>query len=482
MVAQTTQSKTPPRTDEGWFVLHEFYRVDWTQWQDLSQHQREQYLESGVEFFTQAEAIDDDDGASAVCAILGHESDLLVLHLRPTLDALSALERQFEQTPLARITKRVHSYVAVTEISDYVSDAYFEADEKTASKGIQRYLDAKLTPTLPDNEYICFYPMDRRRGETVNWYTEPYETRAAMMTEHGRTGKDYAGAVSQIVTNATGLDDHEWGVTLFADDPTAIKDIVYEMRFDEASARYSDFPSFRIGRRFPPTDLPAFFQGEPVPTDRTAEQSVSNASATDNHTGDDESPTPREELQDAGVYAGTPPQEDLHAVMVYSTASTQSLFEAMTALRSDFDRYETHIQTTLYRARDDGPQVVVSLWETDSAAETAAGFLTDLPEVEGRPTEQSGFGTMGMFYTVRPEQRETFIEAFDEVKTALETHEGHQQSHLLINHETETEMFIDSRWASRGDAMAFFNSDRFREAVSHGRELLADQPQHVFLE
>ncbi len=461
---QTRQAR-PPRTDEGWYVLHEFYRVDWERWQDLPQDRRERLLGEGTAFFDDAEAVADAPaGDSAVAAMLGHHADLLAIHLRPTLDHLSALERRFERTALAQITERVNSYVAVTEVSDYVSEAYFETDGDEQSAGIQRYLDAKLRPTLPENEYVCFYPMDRRRDADANWYTADFEERSAMMTSHGRIGREYAGEISQVVTNAIGFDTHEFGVTLFADDPASIKDIVYEMRFDEVSARYSDFPYFRIGRRFPPADLPAFFAGEPVPT---GEQT-------------DEEHQLREELREAGIYAGEAPTDDLHAVMHYSTAEPATLFEAVEDLRGDFDRYDTHESTRVYVGGDDGQHVVASLWETADAADTAAGFLADLPEVTGRPSDRDGFGTMGMFYTVKPDKRETFTATFDEVEAALEDVDGHRGATLLENYEDDTDMFIASRWDSQDDASAFFQSDRFKQAVSAGRDLLAERPRHVF--
>ena len=464
---QTRQTR-PPRTDEGWYVLHEFYRVDWERWQELPEDRRERFLTEGTAFFEDAEAVADaPTGDSAVAAMLGHHADLLVIHLRPTLDHLSTLERRFEQTALARVTERVNSYVAVTEVSDYVSEAYFETDEAEQSEGIQRYLDAKLRPTLPENEYVCFYPMDRRRETEANWYTEDFEERSAMMTSHGRIGREYAGEITQVVTNAIGFDTHEFGVTLFADDPTAIKDIVYEMRFDEVSARYSDFPYFRIGRRFPPTDLSAFFAGEPVPT---TEQN------------DDDEHKLREDLREAGIYAGEAPTDDRHAVMHYSTADPATLFEAVEELRSDFDRYDTHDSTRVYVNEDGDRHVVASLWDTADAADTAAGFLTDLPAVTGRPDDREGFGTMGLFYRVKPDKLEVFHSAFTEVKAALEDVEGHRGAALLENYEDETDLFIDSRWENQEAASTFFQSDQFKQAVSSGRELLAEQPRHVFFE
>ena len=116
------------------------------------------------------------------------------------------------------------------------------------------YLDARLHPRLPERAVIAFYPMSKRRAEGDNWYSLPFEDRRELMKGHARVGRTYAGRVLQLVTGSTGLDDWEWGVTLLADDPLAIKQIVYEMRFDEVSARYGDFGPFYVGLVMDPAD------------------------------------------------------------------------------------------------------------------------------------------------------------------------------------------------------------------------------------
>ncbi|NGM70695.1 heme-binding protein [Natronolimnobius sp. AArcel1] len=492
---------TPPETDEGWYVLHDFRTIEWDAWQTATAHERTHALESGISFLESCEAVDDaPDGESAVFTVLGHEADLLVMHLRPTLDELSALERQFERTGLGQYTSRSASYVAMTEVSGYVSDDYF-ADEEV-SPGLQQYIDRKLKPSIPADEYMCFYPMNKRRGEHENWYTLPFEERAELMESHGAIGKQYAGEVSQVVSNSVGLDSHEWGITLFADDPVSLKDIVYEMRFDEASAKYGDFPYFYSGRRFPPADLAAFFAGQTVPTDdeqADSERSQHGANSdaiggqsdeSDRHTGhpsetiktegaDADAALIRDELAAQNIYAGQPHGEDVHATVIYSTASPETLFDEIEALRPNFEHYETHVKTAVYEG--DTQSAVVSLWETASAAETAAGFLSELPAVVERERE-SGFGTMGLFYTVVPEHRDDFVGTFEDVGSQLEEMDGHHDSTLLVNVEDEQDMFISSQWDSKADAMTFFGSDAFAETVDYGRDILADRPRHVFLE
>ncbi|MFB6160360.1 MAG: heme-binding protein [Haloferacaceae archaeon] len=505
-----------PKTEEGWFALHDFRTVDWDAWRAAPDRERERAIEEGTAFLEDAEAVRDaDEGASATFGIVGHGADLLVVHFRPTLDHLSALERRFEGTALGGLTERSNSYVSVTEVSGYVSDDYF-TDEGEVDEGLQRYIEGKLHPDVPDGEYVSFYPMSKRRGPENNWYALDFEERADLMSTHGDVGREYAGRIKQVIASSVGFDDHEWGVTLFGGDPTDIKDIVYEMRFDEASALYGEFGPFYVGRRFPPADLGAYLAGERVPTadhggegeragehpphghhggedgHRGAEHGDGNhgsgAHGNDHHgaeTTDDGDPSGiRGELADLDVYAGQPHGEDVYATVVYSTADVDELFEETTGLRANFDHYDTHVRTAVYEARDGDRAAVVSLWETASAAETAAGFLADLPAVVGRAAdrdEESGFGTMGMFYTVKPDHRGDFVEKFETVGGVLADMEGHHETDLMVNHEDENDMFIASQWRSREDAMAFFRSEEFGDTVDWGRDVLADRPRHVFL-
>jgi len=483
--------REPPQTDEGWYALHDFRRIDWAAWRDAPERERDRAVEEGVEYLEDHEAVvDADDGASAVFAMVGHKADLLIVHLRPTLDALSTAERKFDRTALGAFTEQSTSYVSVTEVSGYVSDAYFADDEEEVDTGLKRYIEGKLEPEIPADQYVSFYPMSRKRGEQDNWYDLPFERRREMMEEHGEHGREFGGRVKQIVGSSVGLDDWEWGVTLFSEDPTDLKDIVYEMRYDEASARYSEFGPFYVGRRFPPSDLPAFLAGEAVPV---GDQETAHAHGEGHHGGDghgdehahgddgDDEGGIRGELEDLNIYAGKPHGEDVYATVLYSEADADELFEEVDGLRKNFDHYDTHIKTAVYDGRATDRRAVVSIWETASAADTAAGFLSELPGVVSRAGEESGFGTMGMFYTVKPEHREDFAEKFDTVGGVLADMEGHHESDLMVNLEDENDMFIASQWRSKEDAMAFFRSDAFSDTVSWGRDVLADRPRHVFL-
>jgi len=479
-----------PTTVEGWYMLHDFRSVDWDAWRDAPERRREAALADGEAYLQSHEAVEDaPEGDSATFTVLGHKADLLVIHARPTLDAIDRAERRFETTDFAAFTERTDSYVSVTEVSDYVSDEYF-ADDAEVDPGLKRYIEGKLEPEIPEEGYVSFYPMDRRRDPDANWYSLPFEERADMMAEHGDTGREYGGKVRQIIASSVGLDNWEWGVTLFAQDPVVLKDIVYEMRFDEASAEYSDFGRFLVGKRFPPADLDAFMAGESVPAaddghdHAHGEGESDDESHHDHDDGEAESEDGdgiRGELEDLDIYAGQPHGEDVYATVLYSEADPDELFDEVRGLRANFDHYDTHVKTAVYEGSETDRAAVVSVWETASAADTAAGFLSDLPDVVPRADEESGFGTMGMFYTVKPDSREDFVEKFDTVGDVLGEMDGHDETDLMVNVEDENDMFIASQWRAKEDAMRFFRSNEFSDTVEWGRDVLADRPRHVFL-
>jgi chlorite dismutase len=174
------------------------------------------------------------DGAQVVTvAILGHKADLAFMALGADLWRLRRL-----QTDLVHAGLDVcDSYVSLTEVSEY-------------ARGVPEEMKrARLHPVLPPEgkPAWCFYPMSKRRLPEQNWFTLPYEERRELMMEHGASGRAFAGRVLQVVTGSTGLDDHEWGVTLFAEHPDDLKEVVYTMRFDRASAVYAEFGPFYTG-------------------------------------------------------------------------------------------------------------------------------------------------------------------------------------------------------------------------------------------
>jgi len=351
------ERRRPPQTEEGWYVLHDFRSIDWDAWRDAPDRRRSQAIEEGIDYLASSEAVDDaDEGESATFAVLGHKADLLVLHLRPTLADIDTLERQFEHTALAEFTERADSYLSVTEVSGYMSEDYFDEDAEVEDTGLARYIETRLTPEIPDSEFLSFYPMDKRRGPEDNWYDLPFDERAEHLSSHGDIGREYAGRVTQIISGSVGLDDFEWGVTLFADDPTDVKELLYEMRFDPSSSRFAEFGRFLSARRFPPEHLGAFLAGEPVPQEGDTESahgehghSHAESDSGDHHHGDssghhdgsggphgdegDDDEGVRSELEELGVYAGQPHGEDVHAVVLYSAADPDELYEEVDGLR-----------------------------------------------------------------------------------------------------------------------------------------------------
>ena len=458
-----------PPTEEGWFSLHDFRSIDWDAWRGATDDEREAALEEGEAYLESVEAVEDAEaGVSRTYAVNGHKADLLIVHLRPRLDDVNALERRFEHTALAGVTDRSGSYVSVTEVSGYTEAArpFFEEGE-VEDRGLENYLRTRLYPTVPDADYVCFYPMDKRRDPDSNWYDLPFDERAEHMARHGEIGREYAGEVTQMITSSIGLDDHEWGVTLWSNDPVAFKRLLYDMRFDPSTSRFAEFGAFYTGQRLEPGDLGALLAGEAL-GEATGEAPVDAGASI------------RAELAEAGVYAGQPHGEDVHALVLYAEADPGGLLEAVSDLRSNFDRYDTHEKTAVYADAGGDRAAVVSLWATESAAETAAGFLADLPGVIGRPDDEAGFGTMGLFYTVEPDARDAFVETFDDVLELLESTEGHRETRRFVNAEDENDMFIASRWRDRDDAVAFFRSETFAQTVEWGRTVLADRPRHVF--
>ena len=196
-------------------------------------------------------------------SVLGGAADLGIMALSPDLDRLDRLTKAVTAGPVSV----VHSFFSLTEGSEYTSteederrrlerEGAGDVEEALAAwrDRMASYLDARLHPRLPMRRLVAFYPMSKRRGEADNWYALPFEDRRRLMGGHARVGRRYAGRILQLITGSTGLDDWEWGVTLLADDPVAIKDIVYEMRFDEVTARYGEFGPFWVGLRMAPAD------------------------------------------------------------------------------------------------------------------------------------------------------------------------------------------------------------------------------------
>ena len=254
-----------PLTIEGASVLHQMVRVRWSAWRALPCQDRASILSEA------AQLLEQDGSRSAVFSLIGHKGDIMFVHFRDDFEQLQQAELAIAKLRLSEYLESATSYLSVIELGLYESTQKVYAS--LAERGIEPFSDewnaeieetlkrqreamkVRLWPEIPSAKYICFYPMDRRRGEQKNWYQESMTDRGQMMHEHGMIGRRYAGEVRQIITGSIGFDDWEWGVDLFADDPLVFKRLIYEMRFDEVSAVYALFGSFYVGLRSRLSDL-----------------------------------------------------------------------------------------------------------------------------------------------------------------------------------------------------------------------------------
>lgn len=241
------------KTIEGWYCLHDFRTINWSLWKQLPSEEREQIVAEFTQLLEKWENNQlNKQGSYAVYSILGQKADMMIMLLRPTMDELNDIETAFNKTRFAEYTIPAYSYVSVVELSNYLLKEGEDPEDNP-------HIRARLRPILPKTPYICFYPMDKRRDGDDNWYMLPMDERRELMKAHGMIGRQYAGKVRQIITGSVGFDDWEWGVTLFAKDVLQFKKLVYEMRFDEASARFAEFGPFYVGTRLTEEQLPQFF-------------------------------------------------------------------------------------------------------------------------------------------------------------------------------------------------------------------------------
>jgi chlorite dismutase len=264
---------------EGSSALHQFFRFDWKSWRSCADSERKKIVDEAVAALGKMErATPDAPVHSALFSQLGHKGDLILVHFRESFDALNQVELDLAQTALFDFLTPTHSYVSVIELGLYESSR--KTYEAASAKGFEAFsaewnaeianslargadaMKPRLYPAVPDSKFLCFYPMDRKRGEQVNWYTVPFTERQRMMHEHGMIGRRYADQVKQIISGSIGMDDWEWGVDLFADDPVVFKKLIYEMRFDEVSAVYALFGQFYLGIRMPVEKLGGWLDGK----------------------------------------------------------------------------------------------------------------------------------------------------------------------------------------------------------------------------
>lgn len=270
-----------PESLDSWSILHRMYTFDRARWDALDDAKKEGITREARGYL---EPIAGDPKRDAALAqILGHKADLMLTLYARSFDDLASAESGFEKLGLRGYLTPAHSYVSMLEMGLYEATGRIHAELR--ERGLKPYskewhaafdaaLDAeagaphiapRLWAKIPQRRYVCFYPMDKKRGESVNWYALPFEDRARMMRDHGTIGRSFHGLVSQVISGSIGFDDWEWGVDLYADDPIIFKKLVYEMRFDEASAKYGAFGPFYTGMQFSIAELTHFLVGDALP-------------------------------------------------------------------------------------------------------------------------------------------------------------------------------------------------------------------------
>ena len=242
----------PPETAEGWYVVHQALALDRAAWRALGTGERLELREGAARALEEL-ARPEEGGWSAAAVLVGSEAELLLVHFRPTLEALDVVQRRLRREAAFDHLKIEFAFLSVAEAGFYGRPVDRESEH------VRRRLYPELPAEMP---YVSFYPMSKRRVPEQNWYALALEERSRLMQAHGATGRRYAGRVSQIISGAIGLDAWEWGVTLFARDPVDIKKLVTEMRFDEVSAQYAEFGRFFFGKLAAPAEAMAAVLGE----------------------------------------------------------------------------------------------------------------------------------------------------------------------------------------------------------------------------
>lgn len=259
------------KLNQGVHVMHLFYRINRVAWAALPSGESEA-TRKRLEALCAANANASHPRISSFANVSG-KADLTFMLLAAELGQISQLHRDIEQAFPAGVLERVYTYLSVTESSEYTTSEdehrqgliereklspdspEFAKKMEEFRKRMTEYLHYRLYPELPDWEVMCFYPMNKRRQGADNWYSLDFNTRKTLMGGHARVGRKYGGRVTQLISGSVGLDDWEWGVTLVAQQLDPIKEIVYEMRFDEVTARFGEFGSFYINIRLAPAAL-----------------------------------------------------------------------------------------------------------------------------------------------------------------------------------------------------------------------------------
>ena len=273
-MSQFTSSPIPILPTEGRHALHLFFKVDQTVWRYFDQEEQQERLQGLHQLFEEVRALPETQLLSF--SMVTPKADLGFMMITPDLQQLDITAKKLERVLGDGVLVPTFSWLSMTERSEYgmndeeyaaklereenISPSMpgFEVKMQAFRERIAKYVEERLYPQLPSVEewpVFCFYPMSKRRNPEQNWYELPLDVRKKLMHGHAMVGRGYAGRVRQFITGSTGLDDQEWGVSLFAKTTSSIKEIVYEMRFDEVSVKYAEFGEFFIGIQMGPEEL-----------------------------------------------------------------------------------------------------------------------------------------------------------------------------------------------------------------------------------
>ena len=261
----------PPSTLEGAYCLHQLYHIDRRGLLLLDPEERNSILDEATRVLTELNRRREADESGACYRVLSSVADLMLVYFRRTPEELAEVEQIVSELAIFEFLMPAYGYFSVVELSLHGAAQRYKKlldkqglveDTPEWDAALEEQLQKekvtqkeRLFPVVPEEPYICFYPMNKKRGENVNWFMLTAKERGMLMKGHGTIGRKYHGRVTQIITSSSGLADYDWGVDLFAKDAVDFKKLIYEMRFDEASALYADFGPFYVGIKTEPNVL-----------------------------------------------------------------------------------------------------------------------------------------------------------------------------------------------------------------------------------
>jgi len=270
-----------PESLDSWWILHRMFTFDRLAWDAVSPDEQHEVVGEAIKALEVLKKGDDSDVGFA--QMVGHKADLMFTHYSKNYEGLAHAQTVVDKLRISEFIAPAASYVSILELGLYDATGKIHAAlaEQNLKPATQEWIEAfdnmlkeqekvphhagRLWARKPQRRYVCFYPMDKKRGEDVNWYMLPFADRARLMVDHGKIGRTYHGLVTQVISGSIGFDDFEWGVDLYADDPLVFKKLIYEMRFDEASAKYGHFGDFYSGVQFSLDQLGIYMNGTAVP-------------------------------------------------------------------------------------------------------------------------------------------------------------------------------------------------------------------------